>query len=117
MHPTIYGNSRSHSWHNTGMQSLCVVGIYINNCVLHYQEGQQEDRELETHTTPEETAEENLKEAEKKDSEKDSFQDTEDLLSEMKALENCDSYGCTRPRQKHLGIKTITTRSKAKNTV
>ena len=96
---------------------VLLVYILITVCYTIRKVSRKTESWKHIYTTPEETAEENLKEAEKKDSEKDSFQDTEDLLSEMKALENCDSYGCTRPRQKHLGIKTITTRSKAKNTV
>ena len=40
--------------------------------------------------------------------------DTADLLSELDALVNADSEGNVRRRQRHIGLKRITTRSTTK---
>ena len=54
------------------------------------------------------------KKDERNENEKATFENTEDLLSELEALQNCDSYECTRPRQRHLGIKHLQQGAKQK---
>ena len=73
----------------------------------------------------EQDAERKEKEGEKVDEESQSgteeggeqvkdFIDTEDLLSELDALANCDSDGNVRPRKRHIGLKRFHTRSKSR---